>query len=254
MSLGVGSGLLGVVLSGCVSRPPEDDIVRVLIRAAPASFDPRAATDEQSRRVHQLVFDDLPALADAIEHPDPLTYVVRLRRGVQFHDGRTLTAKDVVYTFGSALDPAIVSARDDYTVAFTLQEPSSTFPGTLAVPVVPAGGGDALRTFPIGTGPYRFARYRVDEQVELTAFEGYWDGLPQNAGITLRIVGDEAARVRELRNGTADISVDHARVMVRSNIQNVRLTPHGSFSALKDVKKVAPYGPGFTGPSDAGGT
>jgi len=178
---------------------------------------------------------------------------VRLRHGVQFHDGRTLTAKDVVYTFGSSLYPTIIAARDAYTVAFTLKEPSGTFLGQLAVPVVPAGAGDALRTFPIGTGPYRFARYRVDEQVELTAFEGYWDGLPQNAGITLRIIRDEATRVRELQNGTADISIDHARVIARPNIQNMRLTPHASFSALKDVKKVAPYGPDFTGPSDAGG-
>jgi peptide/nickel transport system substrate-binding protein len=238
-----------------VSPPPSppDDILRVVIPTAPLSFDPRVGTDEQSRWVHQLVYDTLPALADTLDNPDPLRYIVGLRHGVRFHDGRELTAKDVVYTFGSALDPTVVSALDDYTVQFTLAEPDGAFPGRLASPVVPDGAGEVLRKFPIGTGPYRFARYVVDERVELTAFEGYWDGLPQNAGITLRIIPDEAARGRELRSGRADLAVDHASVVAAPNLRNVRLTPGASFSTLKDVKKVAPYGPDFTGPSDAGG-
>jgi ABC-type transport system substrate-binding protein len=228
---------LGVVLAGCVSPPPQDDIVRVVIGA-----------DEQARRVDELVYDALPALALSIEHTGPLTVVVHLRHGVTFHDGHELTAKDVVYTFREV--PA-VRALDDSTIEFTLTEPSSTFPMELARPVVPDGAGASLRTFPIGTGPYRFAR-STTEAIELTAFEGYWDGLPQNAGVTLRIVPDEAARARELRNGTADIVVDDTRVVARPNIQNVRLTPQASFATLKDVRKVAPYGPDRTGPSDAG--
>jgi peptide/nickel transport system substrate-binding protein len=220
---------------GCApSAPPNDDILRVIVMAAPENFDPRIGTDQQSQRVHQLVYDHLltiddqlrvvagpPALADRFENPDPLTYVVHLRRGVTFHDGHELTAKDVVYTFGSFLDPDFVSARkgayrqmqsvvalDDYTVEFKLSEPSGSFPIQLVLHVVPDGGGDGLRTFPIGTGPYRFRRYVVDEQVELAAFEGYWDGLPQNAGVTLRIVPDDTMRGLELRKGSADIAIN----------------------------------------------
>ena len=230
-------------MSGCGPSPAaNDDIVRVVIPAAPVSFDPRVATDEYSRHVHQLVFDDLTALAVSIENRDPLTYIARLRHGVRFHDGRELTAKDVIYTLGSALGPNLVTALDDYTVQFTLTQPDSAFPSRLVFAVVPDGAGEVLRKFPIGTGPYRFARYVVDEQVELTAFEGYWDGLPQNAGITLRIIPDEAARERELRNGNADLLVDPASVVAGPNLQNVRLIPGASFSTLKDVKKVAPYG------------
>jgi peptide/nickel transport system substrate-binding protein len=246
--------LIVVAASGCRSSgpSPSDDIVRVAIPSAPVSFDPRVGSDEPSQWVHQLVYDSLPALADAIENPDPLSYVVRLRHGVRFHDGHELTAKDVVYTLGRSLDPTVASALDDHTVAFTLTEPDGAFPRRLAVSVVPDGAGEVLRTFPIGTGPYRFARYVVDEQVELTAFEGYWDGLPQNAGITLLIIPDGATRARELRNGRVDLVVDHASVAARPDLRNVRLTPGASFSTLKDVKKVAPYGPDFTGPSDAG--
>jgi peptide/nickel transport system substrate-binding protein len=240
LSLGFGSWALGVVVAavlafGCGgSQPPHDDILRVIIRAAPVHFDPRIGTDEQSQRVHQLVYDHLlviddqlrvvagpPGLAERLDNPDALTYIVHLRRGVKFHDGRDLTARDVVYTFGSFLDPDFVSARkgayrqmksvralDDYTVEFKLSEPFGSFPIQLVLHVVPEGSGDSLRTFPIGTGPYRFVRYLVDEQVELTAFEGYWDGLPQNAGVTLRIVPDDTMRGLELRKGSADVTVN----------------------------------------------
>lgn len=239
-------------MSGCSrsSGTASDDILRVIIRASPANFDPRVGTDENSQRVHQLVYDHLlmiddqlrvvaepPALALKLETPDPLTYIVHLRRGVKFHDGRELTAKDVVYTFGSFLDPDFVSPRkgayrqmasvkalDDYTVEFKLKEPFGSFPIQLVMHVVPDGGGDALRTFPIGTGAYRFLRYVVDEQVELTAFEGYWDGLPQNAGITLRIIPDDTMRGLELRKGSADLTVNDVPPDIAYQLQKDGLT------------------------------
>ena len=277
-ALGFGFGGWGFLVS-CGSSPPaaSDDILRVTVSASPANLDPRIGTDLGSQRTHQLVFDQLlvindqrrvvaepPALAMAIEHPDPLTYIVQVRPGVRFHDGRELTARDVVYTFRSFLNPDFVSPRkgayrqlasvralDIYRVEFTLSEPFGSFPMQLVMQVVPAESGDSLRTFPIGTGPYRFVRYLVDEQVELSAFEGYWDGLPQNAGVMLRIIPDDTMRELELRKGSADLSINDANVAVaRPNIDGVRLTPQASFATLKDVRKRQPYGAAFTGPSD----
>jgi peptide/nickel transport system substrate-binding protein len=227
-------------------------MVKVIVRLSPVNFDPRIGTDEGSQRVHQLVYSHLlaiddtlqpvpgtDALAARLDNPDPLTYIVRLRSGVKFHDGHELTSKDVVYTFGSFLDPDFVSAKkaayrmmesvkalDRYTVLFKLKEPSSSFPAQLVLHVVPDGAGDSLRTFPIGTGPYRFVRYVPDEQVELTAYEGYWDGLPQNAGVVLRIVPDETMRGLELRKGTADLTVNDVSPDIAHQLQknNLKIT------------------------------
>ena len=87
----------------------------------PNNLDPRIGTDDASQKVHQLIFDNLmelddhlrvvPKLAETLDHPDPLTYIAHLRRGVRFHDGRELTADDVVYTFGAFLDPEFVSPK-----------------------------------------------------------------------------------------------------------------------------------------------
>ena len=226
--------LLSAALAGCGSRAPERDrnVVIVAIRTPPNNLDPRQANDETSQRIGQLVFsclldvgDDLrvvPRLASRLDNPDPLTYVAHLRRGVRFHDGHELTSKDVVYTYSDFLDPAFISpfkgafrvlqsvrALDDYTVEFKLKEPFAAFPAQLAgvPPIVPAGSGDSMRSFPIGTGPYRFVSAQEDV-VTLAAFEGYFDGLPNNAGIVLKVVPDDTMRGLELRKGSVDVVVN----------------------------------------------
>jgi peptide/nickel transport system substrate-binding protein len=225
--------LNSAVLAACSLSPPSDpDIITIAVRSGPTTLDPRQGNDEGSQRVSQLIFnslmewgDDLrvhPALAERLENPDPLTYVAHLRRGIRFHDGRELTARDVVYTFAAFLDPAFVSpfkgaykllrgvrAVDDDTVRFTLTEPFAAFPIQLVLPpVVPYGAGDQMRTLPIGTGPYRFVRRDADDTVVLAAFEGFWRGRPANAGIVVKVIPDDTMRGLELRNGATDMVIN----------------------------------------------
>src|SRR6266850_4683050 len=172
--------ILHFALTGCAepqASAPRGAIV-VGIRVAPNNIDPRLGNDEASSRVAQLMFnqlmelgDDLrikPALAERLDNPDPLTYIATLRRGVKFHDGHELTAKDVVFTYEQMIDPSFLSplkgayrslksitALDDYRVEFTLKEPFGAFPIQLVTPpIVPAGAGPELGAHPIGTGPY----------------------------------------------------------------------------------------------------
>jgi peptide/nickel transport system substrate-binding protein len=230
--LGFGIWALGFCV-GC-SEPRAESTrgeLIVAIQSAPNNLDPRIGTDEISQRVSQLVFSYLmsldeqlrvvPVLAERLENPDPVTYIVRLRRGVSFHDGHELTSKDVVYTFTSLMAPEFISPRkgayrlvesitalDDYSVQFKLKEPFGSFPVQLVLPIVPDGAGPELRAYPIGTGPYRFVRYDVDDRVVLTAFEGYYDGLPNNPGVVLKVIPDDTMRGLELRKGTVDLVIN----------------------------------------------
>ena len=219
-----------VLVFGCAT-PPKSGVVTVAVLTSPNNLDPRIGSDETSQRVHQLIYDNLLALDDQLkvvgglasswEQSDPLTYIVHLRKGVLFHDGHELTADDVVYTFGSFIDPNFVSPRkgayrtldrveaiDPYTVRFVLKEPFGSFPIQLVMPVVPKGSGPELRDRPVGTGPYKFVSQAVDDYVETSAFPGYFRGRPANDGVTLKVVPDEIMRALELRKGSIDMVVN----------------------------------------------
>ena len=226
-----GAAVLGCVLAACNTAPPTSRVVTLAVLSSPNSLDPRVGSDETSQRAHQLLYDNLLSLDDQLrvtgglaaswEQRDPLTYDVVLRQGVRFHDGHELTADDVVYTFGSFIDPAFVSARkgayrvldkvtalDRYVVRFSLKEPFGSFPIQLVMPVVPKDAGPGLRDHPVGTGPYRFVRFAVDDRLELAAFPEYFRGAPANDGVVLKVVPDEIMRALELRKGTVDLVVN----------------------------------------------
>jgi peptide/nickel transport system substrate-binding protein len=225
--------LLSLWLSAaCSQPPPAPGVLTVAMFAAPNSLDPRYGTDTLSSRAQQLMFNGLlklddqmavaPDLAEGWESADYQTYRVALRRGVRFHDGHELTSKDVVYTFESILNPesnsplrgafrmlASTTAVDPYTVQFALNEPSAGFLVNLvAVRIIPSGAGREIRDHPVGTGPYQFVSYVPDDRLVLKAFPGYFEGLPRNRGVVLKVVPDDIMRALELRKRTADIVVN----------------------------------------------
>jgi peptide/nickel transport system substrate-binding protein len=229
------AGLLLIASLACTERPAVNpNAIVVGITSGPDNLDPRFGIDDSSQKIHQLIFDSLlmlddrlqvvatDGLAERFDNPTPTSYVVTLRRGVRFHDGRELTSADVAYTFRGILDPALrsprrgafrgvasVDAPDPYTVVFRLTEPFPSLPVNLAaVPIVPDGAGTRFRERPVGTGPYRFVRYAVDDHVELAAFAAHWRGRPRNEGLVLKVVPDEVMRGLELQKGAMDVVIN----------------------------------------------
>jgi peptide/nickel transport system substrate-binding protein len=225
--------LLSVLGSaGACSQPlPEPGMLTVAMAVSPNNLDPRFGTDSYSSRAQQLIFTDLlrlddhqkliPALAESWDTTDYKTYRVHLRRGVRFHDGHELTSKDVLYTFNTILDPKAASplrgayrevesitAIDPYTVQFVLKAPSGAFLINLVVRIVPDGAGRDLRDHPVGTGPYEFVSFAADDRVVVKAFPDYFEGLPRNNGVTLKVVPDDIMRGLELRKRTSDLVVN----------------------------------------------
>lgn len=218
------------IAAGCGGTRPDDDAIVVGMTNSPVNLDPRVGADEASQKAHQLLYSTLvriddqlrivPDLAESIEQPDDLTYIARLRRGVRFHNGRELTAADVVYTFGSLLDPDFrgrtgayrllgsVEAVDPYTVRFALKEPFGSFPINLVMGIVQEGSGAANARDPIGTGPYRLVQFAPDDRLVLDAFAEYYGGPPRNRRVVLKVVPDDTMRGLELRKGTVDIVVN----------------------------------------------
>ena len=173
---------------------------------------------------------------------DPTTFVAHLRDDVRFHDGSTLDAEDVAYTFRSFLDTAFLSPRkgayaqlaavdveDARTVVFRLKEPFASFPVNLVMGIVPAGtpAGAPAR---VGAGPYRFVRMQSDDRVELAPYAGYFEGAPRNAGVVLRVIPDDTMRGLELRTGAIDLVIndlapDIVRTLQREDRMQVVTAP-----------------------------
>ena len=156
------------------------------IAAEPDQLDPHKTTAYASFEVLENVYDTLvapdadlqmqPALAEEWEtSDDELTWTFTLRDGVTFHDGKELTADDVVYSFNRIIDDELsaayrfdkvkkVSAPDDSTVVIELKSPAPNllaqiggYKGTAIVEKENVESGDITRA-PVGTGPFSLDR------------------------------------------------------------------------------------------------
>ncbi len=231
--LGAVASLLALFWLSC-SQPPDPNTLVMIIESSPTNLDPRVGIDGQSERIDELIFDDLldrdehlnmtPALAERWEVPDPQTYVFHIRHNVQFHDGRSLTSRDVKWTFDSLLQGKIrstkaavyrfvdhIDAPDGDTVVFHLKEPSSTFLWNLsdgAIGIVPYGSGDEMTNHPIGSGPFTFVSAETDKEVILQRNDRYWGEKPHITRVRFAVVPDATTQALELRKGSADLTIN----------------------------------------------
>jgi len=183
-----------------------------------------------------LVYDSLtwrdadgvaqPWLARSVRRTDAGRRVtVRLRDGVRWHDGRPLTAADVVFTYryiGTHRHPRFtpqlrdiesVTAPDARTVVFDLRKASLGFEDQpLAdVPILPRhlweglpAGQPAPPGLPIGTGPYRLARHVVGKSYSFRANRAHFKGSPSAQELRVPIVTRESNAFSQLKQGSLD--------------------------------------------------
>ena len=162
-----------------------------------------------------------PALAAAwTVSPDGLTYTFKLHTGVTFHDGAPFDCASVMFSYGRAAAADSVNAQkglfepisrtecpDPATAVVTLKRPTASF-------LFGMGWGDAVmlspksvatdRTNPVGTGPFRFARWVRGDRVELERFPGYWGPAPKLAAVTFRFIADPTAAAAAVLAGDLD--------------------------------------------------
>jgi peptide/nickel transport system substrate-binding protein len=201
---------------------------------APQNLDPRIGIDATSERLIQLMFSSLvrrtpeftvePDLALSWDIPNPTTYIFHLREDALFHDGRKVTARDVVFTFRSLLDGSVkstkrgtfrlvqsVEATDERTVIFKLKEPFAPFLWNLTrggVGIVPEGSAPNVASNPIGSGAFKFVRYIPDGEVVLERNDSYYGEKPRISTVIFKIVPEAVVRALELRKGSVDIALN----------------------------------------------
>jgi len=229
------AGLIFLLCLSCGKRPDTDtNTIVVIVESSPVNLDPRVGTDAQSELIDELIFDSLvrkdehfnvkPSVAERWDIPDPQTYVFHLRRGIHFHDGRPLTAKDVKWTLDTMRNGTLITlkgatyklvdkveATDDFTLTIHLTEPFSPLLWNLtdgAFGIVPYGSDKGFNRNPIGSGPFRLVRSVPDSEVILERNDVYWGDHPRIERVRFNVVPDTTTRALELRKGSADVAIN----------------------------------------------
>ncbi|MGW2326272.1 ABC transporter substrate-binding protein [Streptomyces sp. NPDC001700] len=142
-------------------------------------------------------------------------------RDAAFHDGKPVTAGDVLYSYRriatpekafrakASLEPIDLKASralDRRTVEFVLKRPTAEFPNVLAAfgaYIVPEGAEDFDRT-PVGSGPFRLVSFSPGRSTVLRRNDAYWDGAPYLDRLEFIVANDESARVNSLLGGQVE--------------------------------------------------
>lgn len=192
---------------------PRDHRARVGIIKDWHVYDPILRRDSKTGRVK-------PALALSVKPVDKLTWELKLRQGVKFHNGEPFNAEAVKYTIDSMKDPKNkflnrgnatwaekVTIKDPYTVHISTRKPFPLVEELLtAILPVPPGfakkaGKEGMSVKAIGTGPYKFVGWKKGVSLTLVRNDDYWGPKPAIKNLVIRPIKESATQIAELLRG-----------------------------------------------------
>jgi peptide/nickel transport system substrate-binding protein len=284
IALLAGAGVRGAAFAA--DTPRKGGILRIGNLGEPPSLDPHWGTQTITEVLTNHVFEGLyaldesyrpiPMLAEGMPtvSKDGLTYTIKLRRGVKFHNGKEMTADDVVASLarwgkravdGKSLFAQVADfkAVDKSTVELKLKEKSAIVAISLAVPnnfgaIYPR---EIAEKFPpdqritewVGTGPFKIVEWKPDQHIRMVRFDDY-KPLPGRAsgygGAKVAYVDelrwipvpDAASRAAQLESGDLDVADDlvadaYDRLKANPNVQPVIVKPYYWLVAVFNKKE-----------------
>ena len=194
------------------------------------------AMDEHGE-INVLIFDGLtdhdgnnevvPRLAKSWDYDEEnFTYTFHLEEGVKWHDGEPFTAEDVKFTIEAIMDPAnesenapnyedveSITVIDDHTIEFKLSAPNVAFLDYMTMPILPKHllegenmqESDFFRA-PVGTGPFKLAKWDEGQQIVLEKNEDYFAGPAKIDSIIFKIVSDDNTKALQLKSGELNLA------------------------------------------------
>ena len=224
------------------------------------NLNPFAARSVYDWRNLRLIYDKLVRLSPEVE-PRPWAATgwtivsdtvidVTLRGGMTFHDGRPVTVDDVVWSYQTWMDLPesyfasftrpieSVVARDRNTIRFTLREPYAPFITTTLtqIPILPKHVWENIADVaqydnanPIGSGPFRFVRFRNGEELVTERFDAYFQP-PKIAGYIFKIYASPEGVLTDLELRNVDmVSYD----LIPAHINQIKTNEGGKFNHLE---------------------
>ena len=214
-------------------QPKQGGVLTVGVQRDLIMMNPLVSTLSTERAIRELMYEPIltsnpdgklvPKLAESWEvSTDGKTLTFKIRKGVKFHNGQDLTARDVKFSIDYTMNPKNgaygkrffdlverVETTDRSTLKVYLKKASPGFVASVAtiqaLSVVPNGslqeGVDKPTQYPPGTGPFRFAEWKPQQQIIFERFDQYWGHKPFIDKLILRPIRDETVRFTALRAG-----------------------------------------------------
>jgi peptide/nickel transport system substrate-binding protein len=209
-------GSLRVGLTGGASSDTLDPLAQVTIpdlARSPQLFN-SLVQFQSNGQLKLTLAEEITPNANATE------WTIRLRKGITFHNGKELTADDVIYTFQTALNPKSpaptaallvpvvregIKKVDKYTLTVPCKTPYSGLLQMIQnynLPIIPVGF-DAKQ--PVGTGPFKYQSFTPGSVSVFERNPNYWEsGLPYVDTVTITDYADESSMVNALLGGQED--------------------------------------------------
>jgi peptide/nickel transport system substrate-binding protein len=234
-------GAVDKILPDPEQKPTPGDWLVRRMPSEPATLNPVTATDIYAEYIDSLVLEPMlylnpatqdfePLLAERYEiSPDKLDLTFYLRKDVRWHDGKPLTADDVIFTFQKIMDPKVDSAAlrvyfidctkaekiDEHTVRFHWKQPYFKALETVGQTmfIIPKHLFDDSTDFnkhpfarkPVGTGPYRLTSWETGKKIELVRNEQYWGKKPYFQRIIFKVITDDNVALQVFNQGELDV-------------------------------------------------
>ncbi len=192
-------------------------------------------------------------------------WAFRIRPGMEFHNGKTVTADDVIASINHHRGPDATSAAKgpltpvtdirkdgDATVIFELDAPNADFPFIVSdyhLVILPAEDGEIDPQSGIGTGPYVIDRFDPGVRFEASRFANYYrEDRAHFDAVSMLALPDVTARQTALLNGEVDVidQVDPKTVALLSRAPQVQIlevtgTLHYTFPMRLDTPPFDDY-------------
>jgi len=213
------------------------------------------------RNIHDSLFYILPdasigmGVAEKVEATsDGLVWTIHLRKGVKFHNGKTVKANDVKFSLDRVFQPdnkylrgrfsiiKKVKVLGEHTVEIHTKRPMVSIPSILAqyLPIVPS---DYSFKEPVGCGPYKFKEYAPNDRLELVGFDKYYLFKPDFENVTIKFIPNDVARVAAFTQGEVQAASDIPYGSIEEVMKNEEayLVPQKSRMYYLGINSKKPY-------------
>ncbi len=256
-TIGLATAAAAFVLTSTAAQaaPKQGGEMIVTYKDDISTFDPAIGYDWQNWSMIKSLFDGLmdykpgtteliPDLAESYTiSSDNLTYTFKLRRGVKFHNGRTLTAGDIKYSIERSVNPETqspgqgffwqiagfedmvsgdakelsgITTPDDHTVVIQLSQPDATFLQIVAINFAFAVPREEVEKYgldfghnPVGTGAYKMTEWTLGQRVVFERNKDYFrEGSPFLDKIIFEVGQDPQVALLRLKRGEIDVLGD----------------------------------------------